>query len=99
MGFEDEFLRDLQASGDRLGIALDALSDEMRVYTSARLIHLSATVDQPGYLEGVQREGLNILGKASGRAVTAGDAADAELFGFIQAGLATLARLVSAGLI
>lgn len=98
MSLKDDFLRDLEAAGDRLGVALDVLSDEMRLYTATRITHLSTTVAEPGHIEVARREGLNILGKASGRAVTAADATDAELLGFATGGLLFLARMLTVGL-
>ena len=97
MSLKDDFLADLQAAGDRLGVTLDVLSAEMRLYASARALHLSNIVSEPGFAEASRREGLNLVGKAASRAVTLADAADAELLGFATSGLVFLARIAAGG--
>lgn len=95
MNIAEEFERQLKATGERLGIQLTADTDELRQYAAARMLHLSAIVDEPGYTEALVAEGMNVALKAAGTAVDAADAVDRELLGFVTGALAIGARALA----
>lgn len=91
MNIAQEFERVLADTADRLGVSLGDL-DAVRGYAAERMLHLSGIVDEPGYLEALRAEGLNVALMAAGAAVDAADAIDRELVGVVTGLLGMGAR-------
>lgn len=95
MAVHDDFLDLLREQAKELGLQIEEISDEARVYTAARLDYLATLVGQAGYDLAAGREALNILGIVAGRAVDTADAVDARWWFWASGALAFAARLVS----
>lgn len=96
MNIGQEFQRMLENTAARLGRELQANMDEVRLYASERMLHLSTIVDEPGYDEALLAERDNVALRAGLNAVSAGDAADREIIGVIAGSLAIGARALAA---
>lgn len=73
------------------GVQLQQSGIEVATFAAARAAHVSAAANEPGFPQLMADEQLRVWLFAAGRAVRAGDAADASAFGMIQGLLLGLA--------
>lgn len=85
----------LEDTARRIGLQLEGDAQAWREYAAERMLHLSGILDQPGYLEAVTTEAVNVALKAAGSAVDNADAVDRELIGVIAGGLVVGARALA----
>ncbi len=95
MDLAHELERTLRESADRLGVSLNENTDEVRNYTSERMLHLSGIIDEPGYSQALVAEGINVALKAVEGSVETADEVDKELLGMVIGALSIGARAVA----
>lgn len=66
------------------GVQLQQTGAEVAAFAADRTAHLAAASAEPGFAQVMEDEQLRVWLFAAGRAVRAGDAADARAFGLIQ---------------
>lgn len=96
MSIEQEFLRILTDTANRLGILLEKSGGEVRDYVSGQTRLLSRAVDEPGYDRILVAAGLNVASFAAGESVDIADRADAEFIGVVTGALGLAARALVA---
>lgn len=97
MNLAEEFERSFLATAARLGVTFNTGHGVIRDYVAGRLAVLAVIVDEPGFEEALQAEGINAALVAAGEAVDAADALDKELVAFATGMLTMAAR--AAGLV
>jgi uncharacterized YccA/Bax inhibitor family protein len=91
----DDFVALIKDQAAEIGRDLGDNLEEVRQYAASRMLHLSAIIEQPGYLEAVRAERDNVALKLGLAAVAVGDAADQRLIGAIGGAIALGARALA----
>jgi hypothetical protein len=77
---KEQFAQAISATG----VQLQAAGAEVAAFAAARSAHLAAASQEPGFEQAFGDEQARVWLFAAGRAVRAGDAADARAIGLIQ---------------